>query len=31
MYINPKGMIGMLVIGYHAWGHVYEHDSCRDV
>jgi len=25
-YINLKGMIGMLVIGHHVWGHAYEHD-----
>jgi hypothetical protein len=26
-YINPKGMIGMLVIGRHVWSHAYEHDK----
>jgi len=31
MYINPKGMIGMPIIGRHVWGHAYGHDNCRDV
>jgi hypothetical protein len=26
-YINPKGMIGMPVTGYHVWGHAYKHDK----
>ncbi len=30
-YINPKGMIGMLVTGRRVWGHAYRHKSCRDV
>jgi hypothetical protein len=27
MYINPKGMIDMPVIGHHVWGHAYVHDN----
>jgi hypothetical protein len=27
MYINPKGMIGMLVTNRHVWGHAYGHDN----
>ncbi len=26
-YINPKGMIGMLITGHHVWGHAYGHDN----
>jgi hypothetical protein len=26
MYINPKGMIGMPIIGCHVWGHACGHD-----
>jgi hypothetical protein len=31
MYINLKGMIGMLVTDRHIWGHAYKHDNCHDV
>jgi len=30
-YINPKGMIGMLVSCRHVWGHAYGHDNYHDV
>jgi len=26
-YINPKGMIGMPIIGHHVWDHAYGHDN----
>jgi hypothetical protein len=29
-YINPKGMIGMLITGRHVWGHAYGLDNYRD-
>jgi hypothetical protein len=31
MYINPKGMIDMLVTGHHVWSHAYGHDNYRDM
>jgi hypothetical protein len=27
MYINPKGMISMLVTGHYVWNHAYGHDK----
>jgi len=31
VYINLKGMTGMLIINPHVWGHAYKHDNCRDM